>query len=297
MPALQNTVAAGIRFSSRIAPALGGRLALEAFFATARMRVRDDDSATHDAARRATIQVRGRDVTTYRWGTGTRAALLVHGWNGRASQFATLVRDLVGEGYRVVAFDAPAHGDSPGRRTDVRDWVVAIRLLSDAEGPFGLIVGHSFGAFATLASLRDGVEAPRVVSVAGAGEVLAFHDQFACNVGLPDGARRSFEDGFYRRIGVSREESDARYDSLAQPLPLQTELLIVHDRGDRALDVRHSERLHAAHPAQSRLILTQCNGHNRVLSADPVLDAVLAFGDGGLEGASQLSETPLRATP
>lgn len=295
MSTLQNAVAAGIRLSSHIAPSLGGRLALNAFFATDRMRVRDDDWATHRAARRATIQVRGRDVATYQWGTGTRAALLVHGWNGRASQFATLVRDLVGEGYRVVSFDAPAHGDTPGRRTDVRDWVTAMRMLSDADGPFHLVVGHSFGAFAALAALRDGVEARRVVSIAGGGSVKAFHDQFVSNVGLPPAARRSFEAGFYRRMGLSREEAEVRYDSLAQPLPSQTELLIVHDRGDRGLDARNSETLHAAHPAQSRLLVTQGFGHNRVLSADLVLDAVLAFSDAGLEGLHDPSSAALRA--
>ncbi|UNK71051.1 alpha/beta fold hydrolase [Microbacterium sp. H1-D42] len=295
MSILMNATAASIRLSSHIAPALGGRLALGTFFATDRMRVREDDWVTHRAARRDTIQVRGREVATYEWGTGTRAALLVHGWNGRASQFATLVRDLVGEGFRVVAFDAPAHGESPGRRTDVRDWVAAMRMLSDAEGPFELIVGHSFGAFATLAALRDGVDARRVVSIAGGGEVQAFHDQFLQMVGLPHAARAHFEASFYRRMHLSRDESDARYDSLVQPLPSQTELLIVHDRGDRGLEARNSEALHAAHPVQSRLLLTQGFGHNRVLNADPVLDAVLAFADAGLDGLRDPSEGALRA--
>ena len=277
MSIAMNATAAGIRFSSRIAPPLGGRLALAAFFTTTRMRVREDDWATHPAARRATNRVRGRDGAPSQWGSGAKAALLVHGWNGRASQFATLVRDLVGEGYRVVAFDAPAHGDSSGRRTDVRDWIGAMHQLTDSEGPFELIVGHSFGAFAALAALRDGVGCPRVVSIAGAGTVSAFHDQFWQTGRMPDAARPAFEAAFYRRLGLSRAAADARYDSLANPLPPQTELLIVHDGADRGLDARNSEALRAAHPEQSRLLLTQGYGHNRVLTADPLLDAVLAF--------------------
>lgn len=294
MTALRNAAASGIRLVAHLSPRLGGRLALQTFFSTTRMRVSDDDWATHHAARRATIQVRGREIATYEWGAGTAAALLVHGWNGRASQFATLARDLVGEGYRVVAFDAPAHGDSPGRGTDVRDWVAAMRTLTDAEGPFDLVVGHSFGAFAALAAIRDGVDARRVVSIAGGGTVQAFHDQFLRMLALPSAARASFEASFYRRMKLSRDESDARYDTLANPLPPHAELLIVHDARDRGLDPRNSERLHEAHPAQSRLLLTQGFGHNRVLAADPVLDAVLAFADAGLEGVDRAAAEEAR---
>ena len=49
--------------------------------------------------------------------------MLSHGWDGRASQFSVLARDLIAEGYRVVSFDAPAHGASAGRRTYLVDWL------------------------------------------------------------------------------------------------------------------------------------------------------------------------------
>ncbi|MBN8204567.1 alpha/beta hydrolase [Microbacterium esteraromaticum] len=298
MNALMTVTAASIRTTARVAPALGAHLALNAFFSTTRMRLRDEDWLTDYAARRARVRVGGAEIETYQWGAGPSAVLLMHGWNGRASQFAPLVRDLVGEGYRVVAFDAPAHGDSPGRRTDVRDWVDAAHALSDAEGPFDLIVGHSFGAFAALAAVRDGVPARRVASIAGAGAVPAFHDQFLGALRMPAYARPAFEAGFYRRLGLRREESDARFDTLTHPLPAGTELLLVHDRQDRALDARHSRALHAAHPGRSHLLLTNGLGHNRVLSADMVLDAVLAFAMGGLGGPDgrpvTVSSTPAR---
>src|SRR6478609_3042547 len=116
--AARRTVAA----ASAVSPRLGGRVALGAFFATGRrMPVRADDIETHLRAQRGRVVVRGHDLATYRWGGGDRTVLLLHGWRGRASQFAPLVRELVAEGFHVVAFDAPAHGDSPGRNTDIRD--------------------------------------------------------------------------------------------------------------------------------------------------------------------------------
>ena len=285
--------ATGIRLAAAASPALGGRLAVPLFFSTRpRMRVRADDEATHHAARRDVVEVRDLAVQTYQWGTGTRAALLLHGWHGRASQFATLVRDLVAEGYRVHAFDAPAHGDSAGNRTDARDWIAAARSLARSEGPFDLVIGHSFGAFAALAAVRDGVDAARVVTIAGAGTADAFLAQFSRTLGLSHPARIAFESAFHRRLRMTPHEAAALLDSLAHPLPAETELLVIHDTDDRALDAAGSLALHRAyennayennaHERRSRLLLTSGLGHNRLLAGDEVLDAVLTFADGGV---------------
>lgn len=285
MSTLMKLAAGGIRLTSAVSPALGGRLALPFFFSTRpRMRVHSDDEATHDAAHREVITVRGNAVETYRWGTGTRAILLMHGWHGRASQFATLVRDLVAEGFRVHSFDAPAHGSSPGARADVRDWVAVARILARTDGPFELVIGHSFGVLAALAAVGDGLDTRRVAAIAGAGEPRAFHDQFARMIGLSQPALNVFEAAFYRRLSMTRTESDARFNALAHPLPSETELLVIHDEADRTLDVGNARALHAAHGARSRLLVTRHLGHNRLLVSDEVLDAVLAFALDGTRG-------------
>ncbi len=95
MPSMIEFVAGSIRAASALSPRLGGDLAYRAFFSTApRMRVRDGDHATHAEARRSAVRIGGVEIAVYEWGSGERAALLLHGWKGRASQFAPLVREL-----------------------------------------------------------------------------------------------------------------------------------------------------------------------------------------------------------
>src|SRR4051812_3545595 len=102
-----------------VSPALGSSVAFAAFFSTRpRIAVHPRDAGTMRSATRERIAVRGRRVVSYRWGYVGPVVVLVHGWRGRASQFAPLVRSLVADGHRVVAFDAPAHGASRGSRTD-----------------------------------------------------------------------------------------------------------------------------------------------------------------------------------
>lgn len=270
-------------------PRLAGSVALRLFFRTdPRMPVRTSDRPTHDAARRSRVRVRGTEVVTYSWGRGPRTALLLHGWRGRASQFAPLVRELVSEGFRVVTFDAPAHGASPGRRTDIRDWVaVGARLQAD-HGAFDLIVGHSFGALAALTIARRGPATSAVVAVAGASAPDAFLAQFVRDLRLDPPTAERLAAGFRRRMTLDRNALTREYDAVRHPLPAGTSLLVIHDRDDRRMPDDDALRLHAAHGERSRLLRTDGLGHTRVLSADVTLDAVVALATGGLGALAAL---------
>src|SRR5947208_2190272 len=58
---------------------------------------------------------------------------LVHGWGGRGSQLASFVEPLRADGYRVVMFDGPAHGDSePGPAGPARSHGVELAKALDA---------------------------------------------------------------------------------------------------------------------------------------------------------------------
>src|SRR5690349_395790 len=60
----------------------------------------------------------GGGLAATAWGEGP-PVLLVHGWAGRGTQLGEFVAPLVAAQRRVVALDAPAHGDSPGTQTNV----------------------------------------------------------------------------------------------------------------------------------------------------------------------------------
>lgn len=285
MPASARLILGGIHAAGAVSPRLAGRLALHLFFTTApRMAVRDADLATHRDAQRERIRIRGSEVVTYRWGRGERAVLLLHGWQGRASQFAPLVRELVADGFRVVSFDAPAHGDSSGRRTDLRDWVTTAEQLQRSDGPFQAIVGHSFGGLAALTAARTTVPSPRIAVVAGASAPAAFLAEFSRTLRLEPTVSARFEQRFGARFGLDREGIAAAYDAVQDPLPSGTELLVVHDRADRRMPDADALRLHSAHAGRSHLLRTDGFGHNRVLQADPVLDAIAAFVGAGIAG-------------
>ncbi|WP_282845789.1 alpha/beta fold hydrolase [Microbacterium oxydans] len=289
MPSVPAMLARSIHLAAAVSPTLAGDISYRLFFATSpRMSVSEADTPTHSDARRGRLTVRGREVVTYEWGTGSRTALLLHGWRGRASQFAPLVRELRGERFRVIAFDAPAQGSSSGRSTDIRDWIDAAEQPHTEHGSFAVIVGHSFEALAALTIARSTVPTPAVAAIAGAAAPDTFLAQFAADLDLDAATTDRLSERFRRRLGVNQATISARYDAVQHPLPDDTTLLVVHDRGDRRMPDHDSLRLHDAHGTRSHLVQTRGLGHTRVLSADATLDAVVALATGG-SGTSSLT--------
>lgn len=122
-------LALGARLLGPVVPGLAARLAYRLWFRTVRPPDPPSSRPVLRAADRSTVDVGGTPVTSYTWGEGP-AVLLVHGWSSHAAYMTGFVDPLVEQGFRVVAFDAPAHGRTPGDRT--------VRFLShDASVPLG----------------------------------------------------------------------------------------------------------------------------------------------------------------
>ena len=102
----------------------------------------------------------GAKVRGHVWGSGP-VVYLVHGWGGNGAQLAAFVGPLVAEGYRVVMFDAPAHGESdPGpsgpRRTHGVEFGKALDAVFAKFGPAEAVIAHSLGTISTYLTLRFG---------------------------------------------------------------------------------------------------------------------------------------------
>ncbi|WP_129785070.1 alpha/beta hydrolase [Promicromonospora panici] len=278
--------AASLRALARTAPPLAAEVATRFFFRVGPpAAVRPQERVAHEAARRSTIRYRrpattGRepvDVVVYAWGEpGAPGVLLVHGWQSRASFFAPLVEDLVASGLRVVAYDAPAHGDSGGRRRTIVDDVAIVHRLSDAEpAPWEGIVGHSAGALAAGVALADGVAARRFTSVSGPSAASALADGFFAITGLPRSLRQRFDDVVRRRRFPDVPDIYERYDLTRRPVPGAVPALLLHDTDDRQVPYRHAERMLAAHADSAELVTTTGLGHNRILRDPAVRRSVL----------------------
>ncbi|MCB2174252.1 MAG: alpha/beta hydrolase [Actinomycetales bacterium] len=218
---------------------------------------------------------RGGDVVAEAWGTGP-VVLMVHGWGGWRGQLGAFVSPLVDAGYRVVALDAPSHGDAapgvlgPGRGM-LPEIVDALEVAHDAFGPVAGVVAHSLGCTATGLALRGRLSAERVALVAPSSGIGALLAQFSRMFGLSERT--------VAHLRAALEEIVAEPVDGLDPVALGDgpvpDTLVVHDRADR--EVPYAVGVAVAEAwSDAPLVTTDGLGHHRVLADPGVVAAVVA---------------------
>lgn len=284
MDPAQALIRTALNPAARIAPGPAGRAAFELFRRPLRRsRVRPAEQEVHHRAVREPLAVNGKPVVGYRWGSGERPVLLLHGWRSRASRFAPFVPRLRALGLSALAFDAPGHGDSGGRATSVLEYGELARRLQDRYGPFEAVVAHSLGVCAAFGALGDGLRAGRLAAVSGVSEVGFFPAAFCAGLGLDATVERELR----RRIERDLFAGDAgvweRYDAAHRAAAVGLPVLVVHDEGDDVVPLGQARRLKRAYGERLDLVVTRGLGHRRIVAEPAVVDQVIGFISAGLE--------------
>ncbi|MCG7938176.1 MAG: alpha/beta hydrolase [Candidatus Thiodiazotropha lotti] len=262
----------------RVAPTLTGKLALRLFMTPPRFPARRRESVAEQNSDHQFQQINGQRIAVYRWGEG-EPILFSHGWGGRGSHFHALVELIVEAGYQAVTFDAPAHGQSGGKRTNMLEVTNILVALAESLGPLKAVVGHSFGSgIALLAMNRFQVDAEKLILFSCFDDIYWVTDQFGEAFGMNSEV-----------IGAMRDEAQRRYAKhlgkawqwrdLSPLKTIQTiehEILLLHDRQDLEVPYRHAENLLAV-AGQARLHTTSGLGHKKILRDQSCLQACLAF--------------------
>ncbi len=222
--ALRGVVAVADRLSPRVA----ARLAVRSFLSPPRGARPAPEVALLAVATPLTVVRERHAIAAWSWGEGP-TVLLVHGWGGRGTQLGALIPPLVNAGFRVVAFDATAHGDSDAHQLTLAHLAREVRAVADAAGGVEAIVAHSFGAAATTVALAQGLTARRVVYVAPVFGIEAAIDRFAAAAGLSARARTVF----VAALADANQASALALDGRALAPAQTAALTVIHDVGDR----------------------------------------------------------------
>ncbi len=218
-------------------------------------------------------------LTGYAWGDAAApAVLLAHGWEFQSGRMAAFVQPLLSAGYRVVAFDFPAHGRSEGEYGTMVDFAEAIANAIDAFGNVHAVVGHSFGgqSAAWLFSHRHYLAVQRLVMIAAASSVEYLAEVSGPIVNASDADRAAFHASFERRMGAPMRA----FDVPGAASHIQIPTLIIHDKRDLMVPYSHAEAYASAIP-HATLMTTTGLGHRAILRAEEVVRAIVAFVEKG----------------
>ncbi|AOS61163.1 alpha/beta fold hydrolase [Actinoalloteichus hymeniacidonis] len=264
--------------TSAIAPDLAGRLAFELFRRVPpRGKVRPAELPVHQAAEVDRMTVAGREVRLYRWGTGDRPVLLVHGWQSRASRFAGLIDELQATGRSAIAFDAPGHGDSEGNTTTVVEYHEIIAALHRRYGDFEAVVGHSFGVLCSFYALRAGVRADRIVGISGVGDFDYLVAEFGRMLSLRPEVTARIRTHIEKRLFPELVDVWEKFQVWHRPESVPGELLFLHDDDDQRTPPEHSLRMATTFGDRARLVTSRGLGHSRIVADPTTVRTIMDF--------------------
>lgn len=215
-------------------------------------------------------------LKAYEWGHGDRNILLVHGWESRGTALRSFVPALVEKGYRVIAFDGPAHGNSTGKRTNLPHFGGAIRaVINHVGGVYGIIT-HSFGGASTVFALRESptdIEVEKLVLIATPNRLSLVLKSAIDMMGVPAKASQKFVNIIEQKLKRSVKETDI---SQANGKIRVKEALIVHDKNDEVVPFQAAEGIFDAWD-NATLLVAEGLGHFKLLKNQSLIEKVAAF--------------------
>jgi len=260
-----------LQLYARVAPQKAGQLVNRMAFRPSRLPLPIRYEHLLDTADSYTrLQQGAHSIPVYSWGKGP-VILGVHGWAGAGIQFGAWVNPLVEAGYRVVLFDATAHGRAQGSSTDLFEIAEVTAKVADHVGQVHGILAHSMGCIAAARAIKDGLHAQHLVMLAPPLSLMAVMDNLGRQWGLSqdvlDVHLRLMEERFGNSVW-DKLDLEALSRSLTQ------RGMIVIDDDDTSIAPNESERISTNWQA-AQVLRTRGLGHHRLLWSPLVIETVL----------------------
>jgi pimeloyl-ACP methyl ester carboxylesterase len=231
-------------------------------------------------AERSVIRGGGDDLAVYGWGAGP-TVLLLHGWEGRGTQFHAFVPRLRQKGFRAVAIDFPGHGDSTGTTSSIPHFAATVSLLARALGEIVAVIGHSGGGAGAIYAFTRGLDVAASVHMASPCSFERGIERFSAAAGLSQPDRAEFRRRIEEFIPVPLADTDLA--RLALP---DHPALVLHDPADKDVPFSEAELIVAAWRSAELHPLPGV-GHRRILQSGEAVDLALRLiGENAKRGAA-----------
>lgn len=213
-----------------------------------------------------------KEIVVYEYGTEDKLILLVHGWSGRGTQLVKIADELLKNNYKVISFDAPAHGKSSSRTTLMIEFIECIMEIQKLHSPFYAAIGHSLGGMAILNAKNWGLKVQKMVTIGAGNSITEITEQFVQKLGLHNNQVDKLKTFFEKKYQLKMNDfaSDINAEKIDIPV------FVIHDENDDevlvhcAYDIKNSLQ-------NSELLITQNLGHRKILGDTKVINRINEF--------------------
>lgn len=265
------------RIGGRLSPKIASRFAYRLWLTSPRFKT---PASEHSALESAIVEfhpIKNHKIATYCWGRTKPVAkpivLLVHGWSGRGTQLGSFVEPLLDAGYRVLSFDAPAHGKSSGKQTTIYEIADVILALQQHYSQFDAVISHSFGGPCTALAVQNGLKIKHFVAICPPASLNGLVAKFISALQLTEKTStqliRRIEKSFGKHIW-----KDLSMTTMVENINVPG--FVIHDTHD--IDIPWEEGQAVAYAWNNAPFkITGELGHRRILRDKGVIESAINF--------------------
>ncbi len=227
------------------------------------------------------FHLNGKKMNGYRWNhPQPKKALILHGFGSAAHKFEDHALLLIEKGFEVLAFDAPAHGDSEGDTTNAIEYSEMIKEVMEKFGPIENFIAHSFGGISLSLALEQVKHDAntRIVFIAPATETTSAVDGAFKMLKLKnENVRNEFE-----KIIVNLTGKNVAWFSIRRAMHnIKAKVLWIHDEDDDITPWADAEKVQQDNHPNIKFVLTKGLGHRKIYHDAGIKNAVIKFLENG----------------
>ena len=264
-----------LRMLSMVSEKQAARKALD-LFCTPQSRVRKKMPPIFSQAEKLSFVSGSNKLIGYRWNAGgSKTLLIIHGFESSVINFDRYIKPFMRKNYIVIAFDAPAHGKSAGKKITAPMYAKMITDIDRRYGPVNFFIAHSFGCLALSLALEqmDDHAGRKAVFIAPATESTTAVDSFFKFLQLKNGIRTEFDQLIKKMSG-----NETKWFSIPRVLKhIRTKILWMHDKDDDITPISDVKKVEDARHAHVTFHFTEGLGHRRIYRDNKVTKAVIDF--------------------
>ena len=254
----------------------GGKEAFR-LFCTPPVRYKGKEADVFKNGKKLTLQVNGNTVRGYECNpSGSKTALVLHGFSSSCHKFDKYAAAFIEKNYRVLAFDAPAHGFSDGKMVNALDYRNMIQAIVKNYGPVDVYMGHSFGGIAASLALEQipHTEQTKLVLIAPATETSSAVDGALAFLQI---THPKVKQALNEHIYMVGNQPTEWYSIRRAIKNIRAAVLWVHDEEDDVTPLADALRVKEDDHSNVRFIITKGLGHQRIYKDATVKEAILDF--------------------
>lgn len=272
LPPILRLLRFGFAYLGPLFPKFFARRAYHFWLTPQQFNMPEQEQQTLLTADPSTLLVNTIPIRLYRWGEGP-CVLFVHGWSGRGLQVTPFIEALTHAGFSVLSFDAPAHGATPGKHTNLMAISDVIIALHEKFGDFHAAITHSFGGMILPHALQQGVRVGRVASICPTASLDIILANFQRQLNIPQQVIELMRGELYKNFGDDLAE---QVSTTRNVTGLNIPALVIHDEDDEDIPWQSGKQVADAW-AGSSFMLTHTLGHRRILRDKETVQAVVDF--------------------